>query len=183
MILLKERERLLTILKEKSVERGDFVLASGKRSDIYFDGKQTTLHPEGACLVGKILFEMLKNAKVEAVGGMTLGADPIVTSIALTSFIAGKPIPAFIIRKEPKKHGKGLWIEGKGNLSEGSPVAIIEDVVTTGKTTLEAISRAREEGLKVVKVLAVVDREEGGREALAKEGLQLEAIFKRADLL
>jgi orotate phosphoribosyltransferase len=183
MIPPKERERLLTILKERSIERGSFVLASGKTSDIYFDGKQTTLHPEGAYLVGKIFFEMLRDAKVEGVGGMTLGADPIVTSVALTSFMEGKPISAFIIRKEPKKHGRGLWIEGKGNLSEGSPVAIIEDVVTTGKTTLEAISRAREEGLKVVKVLAVVDREEGGRETLAKEGYQLEAIFKRSELL
>ena len=183
MIHPKERERLLDILKERSVEWGTFVLASGKTSTIYFDGKQTTLHPEGAYLIGKILFEMLRNAKVDAVGGMTLGADPIVTSIALVSFIEGKPIPAFIIRKEPKKHGKGLWIEGKGNLSKGSPVAIIEDVVTTGKTTLEAISRAREEGLKVVKVLAVVDREEGGRETLAKEGLELEAIFKKSDIM
>jgi orotate phosphoribosyltransferase len=183
MILPEERERLLAILKERSVERGTFVLASGKTSNIYFDGKQTTLHPEGAYLVGKILFEMLRDAKVDAVGGMTLGADPIVTSIALTSFMEGKPIPAFIIRKEPKKHGKGLWLEGKGNLSEGSPVAIIEDVVTTGKTTLEAIARAEEEGLKVVKVLAVVDREEGGREALAKEGLELEAIFKKSDIM
>jgi orotate phosphoribosyltransferase len=183
MIHPKERERLLDILKERSVEWGTFVLASGKTSTIYFDGKQTTLHPEGAYLIGKILFEMLRNAKVDAVGGMTLGADPIVTSIALVSFIEGKPIPAFIIRKEPKKHGKGLWIEGKGNLSKGSPIAIIEDVVTTGKTTLEAISRAREEGLKVVKVLAVVDREEGGRETLAKEGLELEAIFKKSDIM
>jgi orotate phosphoribosyltransferase len=183
MIHPKERERLLAILKERSVERGTFVLASGKTSTIYFDGKQTTLHPEGAYLIGKILFEMLRNAKVDAVGGMTLGADPIVTSIALVSFIEGEPIPAFIIRKEPKKHGKGLWIEGKGNLSKGSPVAIIEDVVTTGKTTLQAISRAREEGLKVVKVLAVVDREEGGRETLAKEGLELEAIFKKSDIM
>jgi orotate phosphoribosyltransferase len=183
MILPEERERLHSILREKSVERGDFILASGKRSTIYFDGKQTTLHPEGSYLIGKILFAMLKDSKVEAVGGMTLGADPIVTSIALTSFVEGKPLPAFIIRKEPKKHGKGLWIEGKGNLAEGSPVAIIEDVVTTGKTTLEAISRAREEGLRVVKVLAVVDREEGGREALAKEGFELEAIFRRSELL
>jgi orotate phosphoribosyltransferase len=183
MILPQERERLLTILKERSVERGSFVLTSGKTSDIYFDGKQTTLHPEGTYLVGKILFEMMRDSGVEGVGGMTLGADPIVTSIALTSYLEGKPISAFIIRKEPKKHGKGLWIEGKGNLSNGSPVAIIEDVVTTGKTTLEAISRAREEGLKVVKVLALVDREEGGREALAKEGYQLETIFKRSDLL
>jgi orotate phosphoribosyltransferase len=183
MILPKERERLLAILKEKSIERGNFILASGKTSTIYFDGKQTTLHPEGAYLVGKIFFAMLKDADIHAVGGMTIGADPIVTSVALTSFMEGKPISAFIIRKEPKKHGKGLWIEGKENLTEGSPVAIVEDVITTGKTTLEAISRAREEGLKVVKVLAVVDREEGGREALAKEGLELEAIFKKSDMI
>jgi orotate phosphoribosyltransferase len=183
MSLTKERQQLLTMLKERSLERGIFVLASGKTSDLYFDGKQTTLHPEGAYLVGKIFFDMLRDLKVEGVGGMTLGADPIVTSIALTSFLEGKPIPAFIIRKESKKHGKGLWIEGKKNLPDGSRVVIIEDVVTTGKTTLEAISRAREEGLIVVKVLALVDREEGGRESLAKEGYQLESIFKRADLL
>lgn len=183
MELQKERERLLTILKEKSIEQGDFILTSGRRSNIYFDGKQTTLHPEGSYLVGKILFSMLKDTEVAAVGGMTLGADPIVTSIAIISYLEGKPLPAFIIRKEPKKHGKGSWIEGKGNLSKGSPVAIIEDVVTTGKTTLEAVARAREEGLRVVKVLAIVDREEGGREVLAQEGLELEAIFRKADLL
>jgi orotate phosphoribosyltransferase len=183
MISPKERERLLTILKERSLERGSFALASGKTSDIYFDGKQTTLHPEGAYLVGKIFFDMLRDLRVEGVGGMTLGADPIVTSIAFTSFMEGKPFPAFIIRKEPKKHGKGLWIEGKKNLPDGSRVVIIEDVVTTGKTTLEAISRAKEEGLIVVKVLALIDRQEGGREALAKEGYQLESIFKRSDLL
>ena len=183
MVMNTNRERLLALLRERSLERGTFVLASGKTSDIYFDGKQTTLHPEGAYLVGRILFEMMKDSGVEGVGGMTLGADPIVTGISLISFMEGKPIPAFIIRKEPKKHGKGYWIEGKRNLRDGAAVAIVEDVVTTGKTTLEAISRAKEEGLTVVKVLTIVDREEGGREALAREGYQLESVFKRSDLL
>jgi orotate phosphoribosyltransferase len=179
------RERLLDLLKKKAYTRGKVILTSGKESDFYIDCRPVTLHPEGAYLVGKLLFERLQNSReiVQGVGGLTMGADPIATAVSLTSFLEGKPIPAFIIRKEPKKHGRGLWVEGISNLPEGTAVAIVEDVVTTGGSTLKAIERAKEEGLKVVQVLALVDREEGGKENLKKVGYELETLFTRSDFL
>jgi len=179
------RERLLDLLKQKAYTRGKVILTSGKESDFYIDCRPVTLHPEGAYLVGKLLFERLQNSReaVQGVGGMTMGADPIATAVSLISFLEGRPVPAFIIRKEPKKHGRGLWVEGINNLPEGTAVAIVEDVVTTGGSTIKAIERAQEEGLKVVQVLALVDREEGGRENLKKLGFDLEALFTRRDFL
>jgi len=179
------RQRLLELLREKGYKRGKVILTSGKESDFYIDCRPVTLHPEGAYLVGKLLFDRLRSSAevVRGVGGMTMGADPIATAVSLTSYLEGNPIPAFIIRKEPKKHGRGLWIEGIGNLPEGTKVAVVEDVVTTGTTTMKAIERAKEEGLEVVRVLAIVDREEGGRENLKKEGYELESLFTRSDFL
>ena len=179
------RSRLLELLKKKSYERGKFVLASGKESDLYIDGKQTTLSAEGSYLVGRVFYDIIKsyNLPIEGVGGLTLGADPIATAISLISYLEGNPVEAFIIRKEPKKHGKSLWVEGGKNLSKGAKVAIVEDVVTTAGSTLKAIHRAKEEGLEVVKVLALIDREEGGRENLVEEGYELEAIFTKKNFL
>ncbi len=114
---------------------------------------------------------------------MTMGADPIATAVSLTSYLEGKPMAAFIIRKEAKKHGRGLWVEGIANLPEGTPVAIVEDVVTTGGSTIKAIERALEEGLSVAKVMALVDREEGGRENLQSRGYELESLFTRRDFV
>ncbi|MGQ9858480.1 MAG: orotate phosphoribosyltransferase [Thermodesulfobacteriota bacterium] len=177
-------ERLRQLLRERSYEKRRVVLTSGRESDFYVDGKQTSLHPEGAYLIGKLMFLQLKSKEpmVQAVGGMTLGADPLVSSVALVSHLEGTPLPAFIIRKEPKGHGTGQWIEGKKNIPPRAPVAILEDVVTTGGTTLKAIERAEQEGLKVVRVLALVDREEGGAEAIRGAGFTLEALFRRSDL-
>jgi len=179
------RERLLDLLKRKAYTRGKVILTSGKESDFYIDCRPVTLDPEGAYLVGKLLFERLLTCRevVRGVGGMTMGADPIATAVSLTSYLEGRPFPAFIIRKEPKKHGRGLWVEGISNLPDGAAVAIVEDVVTTGGSTIKAIERAREEGLKVVQVLALVDREEGGKENLKKLGYDLEALFTRRDFL
>ena len=179
------RERLFNILKEKAYKKGKFILTSGKESDFYIDCRPVTLHPEGAYLVGKLLFERLRSSlgKIQGVGGMTLGADPIATAVSLISYIEGNPIHAFLIRKEPKKHGRGLWVEGIQNLPEGTEVAIVEDVVTTGGSTIKAIERAKEEGLKVARVLAIVDRDEGGRENLKNYGYELEFLFTRHDFL
>jgi len=179
------RERLLELLKEKAYKKGKVILTSGKESDFYIDCRPVTLHPEGAYLIGKLLYERLHNfsMSIGGVGGLTMGADPIATAISLTSYLEGNPIPAFIVRKEPKKHGRGLWIEGISNLPEGTAVAIVEDVVTTGGSTLKAIERAGEEGLKVVKVLAIVDREEGGQANLKQKGFNLESLFCRYDFL
>jgi len=179
------RMRLLQIIREKSYEKGEITLTSGRKSHFYVDGKQTTLDSEGGYLVGKLFHEMITRSKipVEAVGGPTLGADPIVTAISIVSYLEGVPIPAFIIRKEPKKHGKALWIEGDNNLRPGTKVAVVEDVVTTGGSILRAIEITEAQGFRVVQVLALVDREEGGRENLAKKGYTLESIFTKRDIV
>ena len=179
------RERLLELLKEKGYRKGKVILSSGKESDFYIDCRPVTFHPEGAYLVGKLLYERIKHSvpAVQGVGGPTLGADPMITAISLTSYWEGNPIPAFVIRKEPKKHGRGLWIEGIDNLPEGSAVAIVEDVVTTGASTLNAIQRAKEAGLQVVKVMALVDRDEGGRENIKRHGFDLESLYNRQDFI
>lgn len=178
-----DRERLLAILKEKSYERKRVVLSSGRESDFYIDCKQATLTAEGAVLTGRLFCEMLERGEYpEAVGGITLGADPIVTAVALTSALRGRPIPAFIIRKEPKKHGTSRWIEGTKSLRSGMRAAIVEDVVTTGASTLRAIERAEEGGLAVSRVLCLVDRNEGGAQALAEKGYRLEPMFLKEDV-
>jgi orotate phosphoribosyltransferase len=179
------REKLFHLLMEKGFKKGKFILTSGKESDFYIDCRPVTLHPEGAYLVGKLLFDRLKNSldKVQGVGGPTMGADPIATAVSMVSYLEGKPIPAFLIRKEAKKHGRGLWIEGIQNLPEGTEVAIVEDVVTTGGSTLKAIERAQEEGLKVARILAIVDRDEGGRENLKNRGYEIESLFTRHDFM
>ncbi|SNB45590.1 orotate phosphoribosyltransferase [Geobacter sp. DSM 9736] len=181
---MTERERLKEIIKELSYEKRKVTLASGRESDFYFDGKQTTLHPEGSYLTGKLFFEAVKDVEgLEGVGGLTLGADPIATATSLVSFLEGKPVPAFIIRKEPKGHGTGAWLEGRKNFKPGSRVVIVEDVVTTGGSSMKAIKRAEEEGLKVLGVVTLVDREEGGRENIEQEGYWLKAIFTKSDVL
>jgi orotate phosphoribosyltransferase len=179
------RDRLFCLLKEKAYQKGKFILASGKESDFYVDCRPVTLDPEGAYLVGKLLFARLRSfpGKVRGVGGMSLGADPIATAVSLISYLEGNPIPAFLVRKEPKKHGRGLWIEGIQNLPEGTEVAVVEDVVTTGGSAIQAIERAKEGGLRTVRVLAIVDREEGGRENLKNHGYDLDSIFTRRDFL
>lgn len=181
---MNERERLREIIINLSYEKRKVTLASGRESDFYFDGKQTTLHPEGGYLTGKLFFEAIKDVPgVEGVGGLTLGADPIATATSVVSFLEGKPIPAFIIRKEPKGHGTGAWLEGRKNFRPGAQVVIVEDVVTTGGSSMKAVRRAEEEGLKVLGIVALVDREEGGRENIEKEGYWLKAIFTKSEIL
>jgi orotate phosphoribosyltransferase len=122
-------------------------------------------------------------AGIEGVGGLTLGADPIATATSVVSYLEGRPIPAFIIRKEPKGHGTGAWLEGRKNFGPGARVVIVEDVVTTGGSSLKAVRRAEEEGLKVLGVVTLVDREEGGREQIEKEGYWLKTIFTKSEIL
>ncbi len=181
---MNEREVLKRIILEKSYRQGTFKLTSGRISDFYIDCKQTTLSAEGAYLCGRLLFEIIKDfQEVRAVGGMTLGADPLVTAVSIVSYLENVPIPAFIIRKEPKGHGTGSWIEGKSNIPAGSIVALVEDVVTTGGTLVKAIERTRQEGFEVGPVLTVVDRQEGGVERLKEEGFELRSIFTRSELV
>jgi orotate phosphoribosyltransferase len=181
---MTDRDRLKQIILEKSYEKRKVVLSSGTESDFYFDGKQTTLHPEGSYLTGKLFLDSLRDVeRVEGVGGLTLGADPIATALSLVSHLEGRPVPAFIIRKEPKGHGTGAWLEGRKNLAEGARVVIVEDVVTSGGSSLKAIKRAEEEGMTVLGVVTLVDREEGGRENIERAGYWLKAIFTKSDIL
>jgi orotate phosphoribosyltransferase len=179
------RSRLLEILREKSVERGRFQLRSGRWSDYYVDGKQTTLDAEGSYLIGKLLSARMRasGAYPQGVGGVTLGADPIVTAVSMVSYLEGTPIPAFIIRKEPKGHGTERWIEGLKNIAPGSRVAVVEDVLTTGGTLLEGVGHTREAGFQVSHVYTLIDRQEGGREAIEAESLVLDSLFTRDELL
>ena len=182
---MNNREQLKQLLLTKSYRHGKFKLSSGRESDFYIDGKQTTLSAEGAYLCGKLIFEIIRNnpVKIDAVGGMTLGADPLVTAVSLVSHLEHAPIPAFIVRKESKGHGTGQYIEGLSNLPPGGTVALLEDVVTTGGTLLTVIERVEAAGFKVGLLVTVVDRLEGGAEALAEKGYRLEAIFTRHSLL
>jgi len=181
---MTERERLKKIIIDLSYEKRKVTLASGRESDFYFDGKQTTLHAEGGLLVGKLFYEAIMDvAGVQGVGGITLGADPIATATSIAAYLDGHPVHAFIIRKEPKGHGTGQWLEGRKNLPPGSKVVIVEDVVTTGGSSMKAVRRAEEEGLVVLGIVTLVDREEGGRENIEKEGYWLRAIFTKSDVV
>ena len=185
MSLENDRARLLALLRDLSYERRKVVLASGRESDFYIDCKRTALTAEGHVLVGRLLFDRVRRLRplVRGVGGLTLGADPIASAIALTSFLEEEPVDAFIVRKEPKGHGTGQWIEGRKTIPDGSRVAVLEDVVTTGGSALKAIERCRAEKLEVVACIALVDRAEGGREAIEATGVPLDALFTRADFV
>jgi orotate phosphoribosyltransferase len=185
MSLESDRARLLELLRQLSFERRTVTLASGKESDFYIDCKRTALTAEGHVLVGRcLLAEVLAvQPLVRAVGGLTLGADPIASAIALTSSLQGHPVDAFIVRKEPKGHGTGQWIEGRKTIPDGSRVIVLEDVVTTGGSALKAIERCRAERLEVVACLALVDRLEGGRQAIEASGVPLRSLFTRKDFL
>lgn len=175
------RQRLIDILKARSYRRQKVILASGRESDFYVDGKQTTLNAEGAWLVGNLVWEALL-PEVVGVGGLVIGADPISAAVAAVSFHRGRPVHAFLVRKEPKKHGTGQWVEGRGNLPDGSPVCIVEDTCTTGGSMLQAVDKAESEGLRVVQCLTIVDREEGAAAALAARGLRLTSLVRRHEL-
>lgn len=181
---MSDRNRLKELLLQLSYEKRRVTLASGRESNFYFDGKQTALHPEGAFLIGKLFLQLIREKfpTCQAVGGPTLGADPLATAVSLTSFIEKTPMPAFIIRKEPKGHGTQNWIEGVKNLTAQMPVVILEDVVTSGGSSVKAIEKAKLGGLKVLGVVSIVDREEGGAEALGALGLPLHSLFKKYEL-
>ncbi len=177
------RERLLQLLREKSFRYSPdkpFKLVSGRVSPYYIDCRPTTHNAQGLFLVGEIFCEMLRDLQVDAVGGLTMGADPLAHAIALTSYLKGRPINAFSVRKQAKEHGTGGLVVG--DVKPGDRVVILEDVVTTGASTLKAIAAARDFGLEVVQVLILVDRQEGGREAVAATVPQVETVFTLAEL-
>ena len=154
---------------------GEFTLTSGKKSNYYIDGKRITLSPEGAYWVGKAIFDELAGIDVDAVGGVATGAYPMVAAVAVISYLEGKPLPVFMVREVAKEHGTMRKIEG--HLKEGSRVAILEDVLTTGGSVIKAIEAVAAISCKVVRVIALVDRSEGGCDRLKKEGYDFTAIL------
>jgi len=176
------RARLRDLIAERSVlEGGDFKLASGGQSSVFFDMKMTLLTPDGLDLVGALVFEAIKDDTVAAIGGLVLGACPIVDAVCLKSGAAGQPVNAFYVRKEPKDHGTDKLIEGP--LTAGARVAVVEDVTTKGNSALKAATAARKEGCEVVRVVTIVDRLEGARANLEANGLELTSLFTRDDFL
>jgi orotate phosphoribosyltransferase len=178
------KQRLAEIILERSFQfREDppFTLASGKTSNYYFNCKPTTLDPEGMYLIGNILFDMLGQTDITAAGGLTLGADPIANALSLISYQKGRPIKSFIVRKDVKSHGTKSAVEG--NITPGEKVAIIDDVITTGGSTITAIEIAREAGLLIDRVVALIDREEGGRENISKHVARIDAVLTRSEIM
>jgi orotate phosphoribosyltransferase len=178
-----DRSKLIALLAARSARRGSFTLASGRQSDLYIDARLTTMSPDGLALIGPLGLDALRDNgwAVDAVGGLTLGADPISYAIAYASAVAGAPIRAFTVRKEAKAHGTGRLIEGP--FATGDRVVVIEDVITTGGSALKAIDAIRAAGGTVVGVLALVDRQEGGREAIAATGAPVTALTTAAEIV
>lgn len=172
----QDKSRLLEILKKEAFSKGKFILSSGKESNFYLDARLVTLSAPGAYLTGRIMLDMVKNDAIDAIGGPTLGADPMVGAIASLSFQDQKPIPTFIIRKTPKAHGKNQQVEGPV-LKEGCSVVIIDDVATTGKAFVESIEVLQKMNIKIKKAICIIDRGEGAREALSKYNVPLQSIF------
>ena len=165
-----------------SYEQREVTLASGAKSNFYIDCKQAVLTAEGHFLFASCITRLLADElpDVEAIGGVTMGADPLASAVSTLSFVQGRPLPAFYVRKEPKGHGTGQWLEGTKSLRPGMHVAVLEDVVTSGGSALKAVARVREQGLHVSAIIGLVDREEGGREVLEKEA-PLVTLFRRRD--
>lgn len=174
------RQFLLDLFCQLAYKEGDFVLSSGQRSTYYINGKQVTLHPQGAYSIGRLLLAQLP-LDTQAVAGLTLGADPIVSAVSVVSAYEKRPIPALIIRKEAKGHGTMAYIEGP-TLPPKAKVVVLEDVVTTGQSALKAVERLQEAGYSVEQVIALVDRQQGGEELYKASGLKFEAVFSIVDL-
>jgi orotate phosphoribosyltransferase len=174
---MNARDRLLDLFVERSFRLGDFTLASGRKSDFYIDCRTTTMHAEGQVLLGQVGCEALDAAgwHPDVVGGLTMGADPIAYAIAGESFRRDHPMHAFSVRKRAKRHGTGRRIEGC--FESGARVVVIEDVITTGGSALQACEAVREEQGSIVGVLAAVDRQEGGADAIREAGLQVVSLF------
>ena len=170
-----QRETLLDLFARFAYQEGDFLLSSGVRSSFYLNGKQVTLRADGALAVGQLLLSLLPQ-DTEAVAGLTLGADPLVSAVSVVSAYENRPLPALIIRKQAKGHGTKAYIEGP-SLREGAKVVVLEDVVTTGKSAMLAVERLRNAGYQVEQIIALVDRTSGGAEFYQSQGLRFQSIF------
>jgi orotate phosphoribosyltransferase len=174
-----DRQALIELIRQQALKFGDFTLASGKKASYYLDCRQVTLDSRGAQLIGSGMLELLKHDMPELVGGMAIGADPITAAILTLAGVQNLPLRGVMVRKEPKGHGLGKHVEGPFN--DGERLVIVEDVVTTGGSSLKAIEHCEAVGLKVKRVLAIIDRLEGGREAFAERGYELTTLFTIRD--
>ena len=183
------KEQLRALLQKKSIYRGEFTLASGAKSDFYVDARLTTLDPRGACLIGEVGWELVKETasklgkkRVNAIGGLTMGADPVALSIGIAAQRqdSSSPLQVFTVRKTAKEHGRLKRLEG--NFSSGDSVVVVDDVITTGGSTIQAIDAIEEAGGQIAFVIVLIDREEGGRANIEKRGYKVVPIFTRADL-
>ena len=174
-----DRDRLMELFKERALKFGEFTLASGKTASYYLDGKQIILHSEGLRLVSEGLLDLLSDVEFDAIGGMSIGADPIIGGTITVAAERGRDLQGFMIRKEAKGHGTGKYVEGP--VQPGMKVVIVDDVVTTGGSSLLAIDRIEEFGCKVVQVVAIVDRMEGGAANFAKRDLPLRSLLTVED--
>lgn len=177
----KPRDELLALLTRLSVRWGPIVLSSGRESDFYVDAKQTLLHPDGMALTGTVLVDAWQELgySIDAVGGPTLGADPMTCAFVLQARRRGTKLPGFFIRKEPKGHGTMAYIEGIKSIGNQSKVLVLEDVITTGGSSVRAIQRLREAGLDPVALFCLVDRLEGGRQAIEAQGVPVTPLYTR----
>ena len=174
-----DRDALQRLVREKALKFGDFTLASGKKAKYYLDCRQITLDAQGARLIGEGMLDLLADDMPDLVGGMAIGADPITAAILTLAGLRDLPLRGVMVRKEAKQHGTGKLVEGP--FREGESIVIVEDVVTTGGSSLLAIERCKAVGLKVSRVLAIIDRLEGGREAFAARGYELTTLFSIRD--
>jgi orotate phosphoribosyltransferase len=174
------RRDLLDLIIRYAYREGDFTLSSGARSSYYINCKEVTLRAEGALIIGRLILNALP-LETDAVAGLTLGADPIVSAVSVVSALSDRSIPALIIRKEAKGHGTQAYIEGP-SLSQGAKVVVLEDVVTTGKSALKAVERLQAAGYQVTEIFSLVDRKQGGRELYESQGLKFQALFTIEDL-
>ncbi len=181
----RARARLAAIIRARSFGRGEVTLASGRKSDFYFNLKPTMLDAEGAALLAELTLEALSKDRIDYVGGLEMGAVPIAGAIAQLSYLKGTPIQAFFVRKKPKEHGARLNIEGlaPGESLKGKRVVIVEDVTTTGGSAIKAAEAVREAGADIVMVFTMVDREEGASDTFAQAGLAFRALFRAAEFL
>ncbi|CCE03114.1 orotate phosphoribosyltransferase [Bradyrhizobium sp. STM 3809] len=179
------RARLLEIIRRRSFGRGEVTLASGRKSDFYFNLKPTMMDPEGATLLAELTYEALKDDGYDLIGGLEMGAVPLAGAIAQISWIKGHPIAAFFVRKKPKEHGAKLAIEGltRDETLAGKRIVVVEDVTTTGGSAMKAVETLREAGAEVSLVFTMVDREEGAAEAFAAAGLPFRALYKAREFL
>lgn len=179
------RARLADIIRKRSFGRGEITLASGRKSDFYFNLKPTMLDPEGAALLAELSLDALKDDKVDYIGGLEMGAVPIAGAIAQLSWLKGHPIAAFFVRKKPKEHGARLAVEGlaKGESLAGKRIVIVEDVTTTGGSAIKAVDAVKDSGGEVVLVFTMVDRDEGATEAFAEAGIPFRALYKAGEFL